>query len=244
MAAMRRLLVLLVAGLVVGGVARAQFRDPVLEVFRAQTEMEKRLLANDLGALERTQSDLGDATGRLLRLGDDLLRAEKEGEDLSGFAARAADIARSEAEVARLVSSAQLLRTSVGVRRSVIEQLQAEIRRLEEANPPGQDDLSGKWTVVIEPGGMKGTFDLRLDGTLVTGVYQLSGGWRGSLRGTLIGETVRLERIDTQQGFMASYSGRLVNREGGRRLEGVWEATNLAAGMPAAGTWVGRREPR
>lgn len=242
---MRRFLVWLVFGLLLGGVAQAQFRDPVLEVFKAQTEMEKRLLSTDLAALEKTQADLGEATGRLLRLGDDLLRAEKEGEDLGGFAARAADIARAEAEVARLVSSAQLLRTSVGVRRSVIEQLQAEIRRLEETNPPGQDDLSGKWTVAIEPGGMKGTFDLRLDGTLVTGVYQLSGGWRGSLRGTLIGEMVRLERIDTQQGFMASYSGRLVSREGGaKRLEGVWEATNLAAGMPAAGTWVARREPR
>lgn len=241
---MRRLLVLLVAGLLVGGAALAQFRDPVLEVFKAQTEMEKRLLANDLVGLEKAQSDLGDATGRLLRLGDDLLRAEKEGEDLGGYAARAADIARAEAEVARLISSAQLLRTSVGVRRSVIEQLQAEIRRLEEANPPGQDDLSGRWTVAIEPGGMKGTFDLRLDGTLVTGVYQLAGGWRGSLRGTLVGELVRLERIDTQQGFMASYSGRLVSREGGKRIEGMWEATNLAAGMPTAGTWVARREPR
>lgn len=241
---MRRVLGLLVAGLLVGGTALAQFRDPVLEVFKAQTEMEKRLLANDVAGLEKTQSDLGDATGRLLRLGDDLLRAEKEGEDLSGFAARAADIARSEAEVARLISSAQLLRTSIGVRRSVIEQLQTEIRRLEEANPAGQDDLSGRWVVVIEPGGTKGAFDLRLDGTLVTGVYQLAGGWKGSLRGTLVGEVVRLERIDTQQGFMASYSGRLVSREGGKRIEGTWEATNLAAGMPTAGTWVARREPR
>ena len=49
---MRRLLVLLVVGLLVGGAALAQFRDPVLEVFKAQTEMEKRLLANDLVGLE------------------------------------------------------------------------------------------------------------------------------------------------------------------------------------------------
>lgn len=241
---MRRSLAWLVVGLLASGVARAQFRDPVLEVFKAQAEMEKRLLSGDLTGLQGAQSDLGEASGRLLRLGDDLLRAEKDGEDLAGFAARSADIARAEAEVARLLSTAQMLRTSVGVRRSVIEQLQAEIRRLEEANPPNQDDLSGKWTVAIEPGGLKGTFEFRLDGTLVTGAYQLAGGWRGSLRGTLIGDTVRMDRIDTQQGFVASYTGRLVNREGGKRLEGVWEATNLAAGMPAGGTWVARREPR
>jgi len=98
--------------------------------------------------------------------------------------------------------------------------------------------------VAVEPGALRGTFDLRLDGSVVTGVYQLSGGWRGSLRGTLIDGTVRLERIDSQQGFNAVYSGRLVTRGNEKRLEGTWDATNLAAGMPASGTWVGRRETR
>lgn len=228
----------------IGSAAVGQYRDPVLEVFKAQSEIEKRLLANDLTALEKAQGDLSDASFRLLRLGDDLIRAEREGEDVSGLQARSADIARAEAEVARLIGTCQMLRTAIGVRRSVLEQMQAEIRRLEEASQASQDELSGRWSVAIEPGGMKGTFDLRLDGTLVTGVYQLAGGWKGSLRGTLIGEVVRLERIDTQQGFVAVYSGRLVAREGGKQLEGSWNATNLAAGMPAAGTWVARREPR
>jgi hypothetical protein len=104
--------------------------------------------------------------------------------------------------------------------------------------------LSGRWSVVMEPGSLKGTFDLRLDGSVVTGVYQLSGGWRGSLRGTLIDGNVRLERIDSQQGFNAVYSGRLITRGNEKRLEGTWDATNLAVGMPVSGTWVGRREPR
>ena len=100
------------------------------------------------------------------------------------------------------------------------------------------------WNVAIEPGGLKGNFDLRLDGTIVTGVYQLSGGWKGSLRGTFIDGSVHLERIDTQQGFVATYDGRLVVRGGEKRLEGSWQATNLAAGLPGAGTWVGRRESK
>ncbi|HPW55972.1 MAG: hypothetical protein KA072_11965 [Thermoanaerobaculaceae bacterium] len=228
----------------VGSTAVGQYRDPVIEVFKAQSEIEKRLLANDLTALEKAQGELSDASFRLLRLGDDLIRAEREGEDVSGLQARSADIARAEAEVARLIGACQMLRTAIGVRRSVLEQMQAEIRRLEEASQASQDELSGRWSVAIEPGGLRGAFDLRLDGTLVTGVYQLAGGWKGSLRGTLIGEIVRLERIDTQQGFVAVYSGRLVVREGSKRIEGSWEATNLAAGMPAGGSWVARREPR
>lgn len=241
---MRRCVGLILVGCILGTWVQGQFRDPVLEVFKAQAEMEKRLLANDLTGLEKTQAELSVASSRLMRLGDDLVRAEKDGEDLAGFQGRVADIARAEAEVARLIGSSQLLRTAIGVRRTVLEQLQAEIRRLEEASQATPDDLTGRWMVVIEPGGMRGVFDLRLDGTLVTGVYQLSGGWKGSLRGTLIGDNVRLERIDTQQGFVAIYNGRLVTRDGGRRLEGSWDSTNLAAGMPVAGSWVARRESR
>lgn len=241
---MRRYIGLALAACMLGTWTHGQFRDPVLEVFRAQAEIEKRLLANDLTGLEKNQAELSQASARLMRLGDDLVRAEKEGEDLAGFQGRAADIARAEAEVARLIGSSQLLRTAIGVRRTVLDQLQAEIRRLEEAGQSTPDDLTGRWNVAIEPGGLRGVFDLRLDGTLVTGVYQLSGGWKGSLRGTLIGENVRLERIDTQQGFVAVYNGRLVTRDGTRRLEGSWDSTNLAAGMPVAGSWVARRESR
>jgi hypothetical protein len=235
---------LVVVGLVLTGWASAQARDPVLDVFKMQAEVEKRLLAADLTTLERAQEQLRAASDRLLRLGDDLLRAQRDGEDLGSFTARSADLRHAESEVASLVGSAQQLRATIGARRAYLEQVQAEIRRMEEATQASLDELSGRWSVVMEPGALKGTFDLRLDGSVVTGVYQLSGGWRGSLRGTLIDNNVRLERIDSQQGFNAVYSGRLVTRENEKRLEGTWDATNLAVGMPASGTWVGRREPR
>ena len=94
--------------------------------------------------------------------------------------------------------------------------------------------LAGGWRLPV--------YGLLLDGTLVSGVYQLSGGWKGSLRGTLVGGNVRLERIDAQLGFAAVYTARIVSRGGEKRLEGTWDATNLTAGMPVSGTWVGRRE--
>ncbi len=239
---MRRVTALAAAAVLMGGWAVAQGHEGALEVFKTQRDIEKRLMAADLATLERVQDQIRGACDRLVRLGDDLLRAQKDGEDLGGFTARSSDLRHAESEVTTLLGAASQLRATLGARRAYFEQVQAEIRRMEEAERAVGDELSGRWSVAIEPGDLTGVFDLRLDGTLVTGVYQISGGWRGSLRGTLVGTDVRLERIDTQQGFVAVYSGRLVARGNERQLEGTWEATNLAVGTPGSGTWVARRE--
>jgi len=222
--------------------AAGQGRDPVLDTLRTQLEIEKRTVALELTKLERVQELLRDASDRLLRLSSDLLRAQREGEEAGKLAERSIDIGRAEAEVNELIALGQQLRQGVTSRRTHIEQIEIEVRRLEESSQVQADELTGRWNVNVEPGGLRGTFDLKLEGTLVNGTYQLSGGWKGSLRGTFIGGSVRLERIDAQLGFVATYSGRIAWREGERRLEGTWEATNLAAGMPVSGTWVGRRE--
>lgn len=219
----------------------AQGRDPVLQVFRAQAEVEKKLVAANLVELEKAQEQLRAASDRLVRLGEDLLRAEREGEDLASLTSRLGDVRRSEAEVLQAIAAAQQVRATLAARRSTLEQLQAEITRLEAGSKPS-DDLSGRWYVAIEPGGLKGTFDLELSGTIVTGVYSLAGGWKGSLRGTFIGQSVRLERIDAQLGFVAVYAGRLVTRGEEKRLEGRWDATNLVAGGAVSGSWTGRRD--
>jgi hypothetical protein len=220
----------------------AQDRQTELEVFHTQLDIEKRLLASDIGSLDRVQQQLHAAADRLLRLGDDLLRAEHDGEDLASFTARSADVRKAEADVDELSRTAQQLRATMAARRGALDQLQAEVKRLEEAVGGAQDELSGRWDVAIEPGSLTGVFDLRLDGTLVSGVYKLSGGWRGSLRGTFVGGNVRLERIDSQLGLVAVYTARLVERDGEKRIEGRWESTNLAAGMAQTGTWVAQRE--
>lgn len=222
-------------------VAWAQARDPVVVVFKAHVELEKKLVAANLLELERAHEQVRAASDRLIRLGDDLLRAEREGEDLASFTSRLADVRRAEAELTQALATAQQVRATLAARRGTLDQLQAEIARLEAGSKPG-DELSGRWYVAIEPGALKGTFDLELSGTIVTGVYSLAGGWRGSLRGTFIGQNLRLERIDAQLGFVATYTARMVTRGEEKRLEGRWDATNLAAGGAASGTWVGRRE--
>jgi hypothetical protein len=225
-------------------VAASAGADLLLDVFRAQVEIEKRLLAADLVNYERVQGRIDSVGDRLVRLSNDLVRAEREGEEPAAFAARNTDLAGAEAEIGQLITQAQQLRSAMATRRMYLDQLQIEVKRLEETQPTGSDELTGRWNVLVEPGDMKGTFDLRLDGTIVSGVYQLSGGWKGSLRGTLIGENVHLERIDAQQGFVAVFNGRLVSRGGERRIEGAWEATGLATGQAPSGTWLARREQR
>ncbi len=227
--------------MLLGSISLAQVRDPVVLVFKAQVEVEKKLVATNLAEMERVQDQLRAAGERLMRLGDDLLRAEREGEDMASFASRVADLRRAEAEVTQAIATAQQLRATLAARRSTLEQFQAEIARLEAGGKTG-DEVSGRWQVAVEPGGLKGTFDLELSGTIVTGVYSLAGGWKGSLRGTLIGSSLRLERIDAQLGFVAVYTGRVVTRGDEKRLEGRWDATNLVAGGPVSGTWVARRD--
>ncbi len=241
---MARRMAVVVAGALLAGWVSAQGPNPVLDVFKAQLEMEHKLLNLDLARLDRVQEQLKAATDRLVRLNDDLLRAEREGEDVEGYVARSNDIRVAEGTVKELIDGAAQLRATMGARRGTAELLQAEVARLAGTGQATQDEVSGTWAVSIEPGGMKGTFDLRLDGTLISGVYQLSGGWKGSLRGTFIGGNIRLERIDSQLGLAAVYTGRLVTRDGERRIEGQWESTNLADGLPGSGTWVARKEPR
>ncbi|MGC9030639.1 MAG: hypothetical protein ACP5LD_13335, partial [Desulfomonilaceae bacterium] len=79
----------------------AQPADTVLlDVFRTQLELEKRLISAELSQLERGQEELRLACDRMLRLADDLLRAQPDGEDAATLSSRSADLRRAEAEVA------------------------------------------------------------------------------------------------------------------------------------------------
>jgi hypothetical protein len=82
---------------------------------------------------------------------------------------------------------------------------------------------------------------LQQQGTLVSGTYALSGGFSGSFRGTLVAGKVRLERIDSQIGFAAIFYGRLLGQGRNLRLQGNWEATQLASGLPSNGNWSARK---
>ena len=239
-----------------------QFKALTAELTRAQADLNKVTVeAEQLRAgLARLEADLAD-TPRMVKVTrlDPTTGRTLEGEDVNPVyvnlaeevAKKRASLGEKEAQLSALqslrVALTEELATLQGeltAKKARRDQLAAEVKRLEETLQATGDDLSGRWQVAIEPGGLKGTFDLRLFGTLVSGVYELAGGWKGSLRGTLVGNTVRLERIDSQLGFVAVYTGRLEVRGAERRIEGTWQATNLAAGLPSAGTWLAQREAK
>jgi len=105
------------------------------------------------------------------------------------------------------------------------------------AGRSADDPLSGRWDVTINPGPRHAVFRLVLDGTLVWGEYTMEGGFRGSFRGTLVGDRLFIERIDSERGNDARFWGRLVPSQ--KRITGTWEATAMAPAVgPVAGSWV------
>lgn len=234
----RALVALVVAGLV----TVAAFGQSVSQHLRGQLKIQQTLLENEVAQLEENQARISEAWVRVEREMTDLLRAQKQGETLESLELRDEDLRKAEAELQMYLFATQRLRRGLIANRATIAATEEEIRRLERSVGTGADPLTGTWRVVWEPGGHEGQMFLQLNGTLVQGTYQLSGGWSGSLRGTFVSRKVRMERIDSQAGHAAILNGRLRIRGRTLQLQGSWEAKELSSGLPSAGTWVAERE--
>ena len=90
--------------------------------------------------------------------------------------------------------------SSVERRRSIVA-LEAELQTKKPS-----DALSGRWSVQLDPGSQRGVFRMTLEGAIVSGDYTLDGGFSGSLRGTLVNDRLRIERVDSRLGFSAIFS--------------------------------------
>lgn len=204
--------------------------------------LERKLLALDLAAFrearameQRTRDQVGQVTARLDQAltGDSLALGTLEAVHLEVSSARAASqIAADRVEW-------QIQRIEDRLRR--IGFLEGEMGG--RADP--RDLLTGRWRVVILPQNQAGTFDLTLNGTLVSGSYALSGGnltgsTTGSFRGTYADNRLRLERVDARRGFDSTFLGSVDPATG--RLSGTWTANDLASGQPARGDWSATRD--
>jgi hypothetical protein len=125
-----------------------------------------------------------------------------------------------------------------------IDKLQERLRRIAllegDTGAPARaaDALTGRWQVHILPQNATAVFDLRLDGTVVSGTYRINGGTSGSFRGTFAAGNLRLLRIDAQGGTDSVWLGTVANG----RITGSWTANELASGQPAQGDWTAVRE--
>lgn len=216
--------------------ATALAADVLTDAARAELARERRSLAFDtarlteitrrletaLSELAKASRSVSDAAARSDAAADDVIRREDA-------------VSSAEGEVRVLLEWRRLLADRVVERRRAVAALEAETR----AKKPS-DLVSGRWAVVLDPGGQRGVFKLSLRGTIVSGEYTLEGGYGGSLRGTLINDRLRLERVDSKLGFSTVFYGRL-SREGSE-ISGTWESTIFGGGQPGSGIWRARRE--
>ncbi len=199
---------------------------------RSLAVIHAKLMAEGIEELER-QNGLMRETWVLVDAGSGaMVEAQRKGADLDALRLRDEELQQLESQLMMRVSEVQRVRREVMTNLAVIEAAGG----IASAQAGQLGVLDGTWELTVQPG-LKGTLFLVQQGTLVSGTYELSGGWTGSVRGTLVANKIRLERIDSQLGFAAIYYGELNLSADPAVIQGRWEATQLAAGMPSAGGW-------
>jgi len=232
---MRRLAVLLIA-LAASLPVDAQVADNL----REQAKIRETVLAGQVRGMVEIREELRELWTRLEQQSGGLLQAQREGETVDSLRLRDEDLRKIEAQMGAALSRSQQLRRSMLENREMLAAIGVEIGRLTAEVGAAKAPLNGTWRLVVEPG-HDGLAFLQQQGTLVNGTYALSGGFTGSFRGTFVAGKVRLERIDSQIGFAAIFYGRLVGRGEDLKLQGNWEATQLASGLPSQGSWTASR---
>jgi len=211
--------------------------DSRSETARYLLRTERRELAADVqrvSALGRElEAALSDLSSASRAVGEASSRTEAE------LTAATDALGRAVASVNGIALEITLASNRIALRRRRITDLEADAA---SGRTRGEDSLSGDWTIHVDPGSQSGEIHFSLDGTLVSGDYTLDGGFSGSIRGTLVGDRLRFERVDSRLGFNAVYYGRLAR--GSDAISGTWEATELSSGGPSSGTWAAQKKPQ
>lgn len=225
---------------VVALVAPSLGEGQVADSLREQIKIRENVLDGQIDDLAQTRDQMRELWSQLELQTGNLMRAQREGETVDSLRLRDEDLRKIESEFLALIFKTQQHRKSTIDNRTMLAAMSTEVERLSSDVGAGKAPLTGTWRLVVEPG-QDGLAYLQQQGTLVTGTYALSGGFSGSFRGTLVARKVRLERIDSQIGFAAIFYGRLVGQGRNLRLQGNWEATQLASGLASAGNWTGTK---
>ncbi len=212
----------------------------VADSLREQIRIREIVLEGQLEDIAEARQQLRELWSQLELQSGNLMRAQREGETVESLRLRDEDLRRIESEFLGAIFSFQQERRAALEHRTMLAVMATEVERLSVEVGEAEAPLTGTWRLVVEPG-QDGMAYFQQQGTLVTGTYALTGGFSGSFRGTLVAGKVRLERIDSQIGFAAIFYGRLVGQGRNLRLQGNWEATQLASGLASAGNWTGTK---
>ncbi len=221
----------------VTGPASAQ---TLLEALEASQRVEIRLFDGELERYDRARLGEREAHDTLRTRADLLdraLRRRNTGLDQLAELESAVTVARETAYAASRELAAQ--RRQLYLRMATLAEIDAEIasERGRALVPPSV--LDGFWEIEFEPSGGVGLLKLRVEGTLITGTYRVSGGRTGSVRGTIADNKVDLERIDNANGFDSVLKGEF--NPANRQIKGGWTAVDLSGGRLGGGTWKARK---
>jgi hypothetical protein len=204
---------------------------------RSLAAVHGRLVEEGVTELERQLELLRETWALVEAGGGGMVEAQRRGDNLDSLRLRDDQLRQLESQLLMSVFEIQRARRDVLTHLAVMEAAGG----VASSDMERGGILTGRWTLNVQPD-LRGTAYLVQQGTLVSGTYELSGGWTGSFRGTLVADKIRLERIDSQLGFAAIFYGEL-NRSGDAlAIQGRWEATQLATGMPSAGGWRAVRQ--
>lgn len=223
---------LLAAGTLPAQTAQEPSRPAAPAQLQSDLQLERKLLALDLvgyrEARTREQSTL-QAVGEAMQQLDQALAGDSLALGTLETLFDNLSVARAASQIAAERVDWQIQRLQDRMRRISFLEGEAGGRSLRN------DSIAGRWQVQILPQNLSGTFDLRLDGTVVSGNYAVQGGASGSLRGTFVDNRLRLERIDSRGGFDSIFLGTFDPATG--RIAGSWTANELASGQPSRGDW-------
>lgn len=214
--------------------AAAPPERPVSAANQTELRLEQRLLSLDLVAYKETRDREGLARQRVTEVLGRLDQA----------------LASSTVALGTLENLQDELAVARGAAHTAEERLNGQLDRLEErlrrialletdtGAPVRADALTGRWRVTIQPQNLTAVFDLRLDGTVVGGSYQVNGSTSGSFRGNLADGRLRMQRLDAQGGFDSTWEGIVSNG----RITGTWTTNELVTGQPNRGEWTAVRD--
>ncbi|HVT57377.1 MAG TPA: hypothetical protein VHR45_03170 [Thermoanaerobaculia bacterium] len=202
--------------------------------FDSDLRLERRLLTLDLTAYNQARARERATFGRLDEAQASLDKA-LGGDTLS--------LGTLETLVDGLTAAREAARVAMDRVDRQLERVEERMRRIAflegEGSGKTRATLAGRWRVRILPQDSLGVFELRLDVTVVSGRFKMDGGAAGSLRGTFANGILKLDRIDARGGADSSFLG-TVDLVGGR-IDGSWQAKELATGEPPSGQWNASR---
>jgi len=240
----RGVIVLMSALVCVAAAQEPRAEDPAVTALTTSLEIEQTLLDEDREAYRELVGSRRDVALRWARIHNalDVTVVSDEPGAASAIERLTIQLEQVGGERAELQARERVLIESIRDRLRRIPMLEQRLAMLRVRPQRETGLLSGTWEVVLLPTDQRGTFDLRQSGAIVTGTYRLSGGFTGSLRGTLVQTKLYLERIDSKLGRSMELEGRVSSD--GARIRGTWLSYELADGDGSNGHWSATRRLR